>query len=86
MGRWEELQAENLEFEVVEEAVAKEQTPLDRLKYAMSCKPMKNKAAEETYVKIASMCKSFQDMPMPIQDYIFAVEEEFGYQPPETIV
>jgi hypothetical protein len=32
------------------------------------------------------MCKAFDEMPMPMQNYITQVEEEFGFQPPESVV
>jgi hypothetical protein len=62
-----------------------EKTPLERMKYAMDCKPMMSKEASEAYMKIASMCKAFDDMPMPLQDYVFQAEEEFG-EAPESVV
>ena len=86
MGRWEDLRDEEFAFEVVDEGVTKERTPLDRVKYAMSCKPMVSKEATEAYLKIASMCKAFDEMPVPMQTYVYEVEEEFGYQPPESVV
>lgn len=55
-----------------------EKTPLERMKYAMACKPMMSKEASEAYLKIASMCKKFDEMPMPLQDYVYQAEEEFG--------
>lgn len=63
-----------------------EKTPLERMKYAMACKPMKSKEAGEAYLKIASMCKAFDEMPMPMQDYVYEVEVEFGAEEPEAIV
>ena len=62
-----------------------EKTPLERMKYAMACKPMMSKEAGEAYLKIAAMCKKFDDMPMPMQDYVYQAEEEFGAEP-ERIV
>lgn len=77
MTRWSELLDEEFAFEVIEE-VTKMKSPEDRMKYAMSCKPMMSKEASEAYLKIASMCKTFDEMPMPMQDYVYAVEQEFG--------
>ena len=99
MSRWEDLLEEVFEFEVLEDEVKKEspesieetevtnmKTPMERLKYAMNCKPMKSVDAAEAYLKIASMCKSFDEMPIPMQNYITQVEEEFGYEAPESMV
>lgn len=61
-------------------------TPMERLKYAMNCMPMKSADAAEAYLKIASMCKSFDEMPIPMQNYITQAEEEFGYEAPESMV
>lgn len=99
MSRWQDLLEEVFEFEVLEDDVEKQlsepieeqevtnmKTPMERLKYAMNCKPMKSKEAAEAYLKIASMCKAFDEMPMPMQNYITQVEEEFGYEAPESMV
>jgi hypothetical protein len=86
LARWDDLLNEEFAFEVVDEEVTKMNSPLDRMKYAMSCKAMVSKEATEAYLKIASMCKAFDEMPIPMQTYITEVEEEFGYQPPESIV
>lgn len=85
MGRWEDLLEEEFVFEVVDEGVTKMKTPLDRMKYAMSCKPMMSKEAGEAYLKIASMCKTFDEMPMPMQNYVYAVEQEFGEEPDQIV-
>lgn len=76
---------EEFAFEVIEE-VKKEATPLDRVKYAMSCKPMRSNLAEQTYLKIAETCKSFDEMPLLMQAYVNEAEQEMSYQSPETVV
>lgn len=81
MGRWEDLLNEEFAFEVIDEGVTKMYSPLDRMKYAMNCKPMLSKEATEAYLKIASMCKAFDEMPLPMQTYVTEMEEEFGFQP-----
>jgi hypothetical protein len=86
LGRWEDLRDEEFDFEVVDEGIAKQQTPLDRMKYAMSCKPMFSKHGAETFLQIAEACKTFDEMPLPMQAYVYEVEQEMGYQPPESIV
>jgi adenylosuccinate synthase len=78
LGRWEDLAAEEFAFEIIDEGVTKMQTPLDRMKYAMQCKPMMSKEAGEAYIKIASMCKTFDEMPVQMQTYVQQAEEEFG--------
>lgn len=81
MGRWEDLLNEEFAFEVIDEGVTKMYSPLDRMKYAMDCRPMASKEATEAYLKIASMCKAFDEMPLPMQTYVTEMEEEFGFQP-----
>jgi adenylosuccinate synthase len=86
LSRWDDLLNEEFAFEIVDEEVTKMNSPMDRMKYAMQCKPMVSKEATEAYLKIASMCKAFDEMPMPMQNYVAEVEEEFGFQPPESVV
>lgn len=73
-------------LKTTKKAVSKmEKTPLERMKYAMSCKPMMSKEAGEAYMKLASMCKSYEDMPMPLQNFVAQAEEEFGAEPDRIV-